>query len=268
MRIPHLLPLLLLAGPAMADISDIVTEFQFADVIILGEIHDNPHHHLIQSDMTAAIQPSAIVFEMFTQEQASIINTLRWEGAGIRAFADDFEWHKTGWPAFGNYARILEADPEGVVFGATPPVQDIEDAKFEGAAAIYGLGAEYYGLTTPLTSDVLSAQSAILTTEYCGEITDNDLAGMIESNRLYAALFADTIFRALDEVGPPVIVITGNAFANEITGLPAVLRAADPSVRVVSLGQFEMIPDNYDDFGHILLSNAVDRKDPCLTPKG
>lgn len=267
MRTTFLISLLFAASPVFADISDIIAEFQQADVIILGEIHDNPHHHIIQSEITKAIQPSAIVFEMFTQEQAETINTLRWADAGLRSLADEFEWHKTGWPAFGNYARILEADPEGVVFGGTAPRDDVNDAMFEGAAVVFGIGAEIYNLYQPLSDVEYKYREAAQVIGNCGTLPEN-ASGLIEAQRLRDALFADTIIRALDEVGGPVIVITGNAAAHNTWGLPAVLTAAFPEILVVSLGQFEVIPDDVTSYTRTLLSNAVYRKDPCLEVKG
>ena len=41
------------------------------DVVILGEIHDNPAHHEVQAERVADIQPRALVFEMLTPEQAA-----------------------------------------------------------------------------------------------------------------------------------------------------------------------------------------------------
>lgn len=268
MRTAYLLSALLFASPAAADIADIVAEFQTADIIILGEIHDNPLHHLIQSDITAEIQPSAIVFEMFTQDQANIINSLRWDGAGLRSLSDTFEWHKSGWPAFGNYARILEADPEGVVFGLTVPAQDLQDAMFEGAAVVYGLGAEVYNLEDALPVAEQQSREAAILAQNCGDLSGRSASGLIEAERLRTALFADTIIQALDEVGAPVIVITGNAMARSDWGLPNAIHSADPNILVFSLGQFEAIPEYINSFSHTLISNSTYRSNPCLTTKG
>ena len=41
------------------------------DVVVLGEVHDNPAHHAHQAQAVASIRPAAIVFEMLTPEQAA-----------------------------------------------------------------------------------------------------------------------------------------------------------------------------------------------------
>lgn len=40
------------------------------DVLIMGELHDNPQHHAEQARAVQIIQPKAVVFEMLTPEEA------------------------------------------------------------------------------------------------------------------------------------------------------------------------------------------------------
>lgn len=44
--------------------------FDGADVVFLGELHDNPGHHARQAAYVAEIAPTALVFEMLTPDQA------------------------------------------------------------------------------------------------------------------------------------------------------------------------------------------------------
>ena len=46
-----------------------------ADVVFLGEVHDNPAHHDRQAAEVARIAPSAIVWEMLTAEKAAVVTT-------------------------------------------------------------------------------------------------------------------------------------------------------------------------------------------------
>ena len=41
-----------------------------AQVVIIGEIHDNPTHHQTQAALVAKLAPKALVFEMLTPAQA------------------------------------------------------------------------------------------------------------------------------------------------------------------------------------------------------
>ncbi len=268
MRIPYILPMILVASSANADISDIIKEFQTADIIILGEVHDNPYHHAIQAEITAAIQPSALVFEMFSPEQAAIINALRWEGAGIGSLEEDLEWAKSGWPSFDFYAQIIKADPEGVVFGGSAPIETVREAVTEGAAKMFGEGAEIYGLDQSLPPDQQSAREANQMEAHCNALPSTMLSGMVEAQRLRDITLADRALRALDEVGAPIIIIAGNGHARDDWGIPAALLIADPNVRVMTLGQLEAEPEGAQPFTHILVSDPVDRPDPCLDFRG
>lgn len=264
MQFPYILPLLLVANTSMADLPDIIDDFRFASVIALGEIHDNPQHHILQAEITAAIQPSALVFEMFSSEQAETINSFRSEGEGMDALSDVFEWHKTGWPPFEQYSQIIQSNPEGVVFGAAVPINDVRDAIFEGAAAIFGVDARVYGLDLSLSPEEQTARESNQFEAHCGALPEEQLAGMVEAQRLRDAVLADTVIRALEQVGGPVIVITGNGHAREDWGFTAVLKSFAPDIVIMTLGQFESEPEEPQPFTHILVSEPVDREDPCL----
>ncbi len=268
MRIPYVLPMMLLANFATADTAKMIEDFSFAGVIVLGEIHDNPQHHILQAEITAEMQPSALVFEMFSTAQAEIINTSRWEGIGIEALADTFAWHKSGWPAFENYAQIIRASPESVIYGAAAPIDDVRDAMFEGAATVFGEDAPFFGLDKPLPAEQQTAREANQMQAHCNALPKDQLAGMVEAQRLRDAVLADTVVRALDEVGGPIIVITGNGHARDDWGLAVALDTLIPDLVVMSLGQFEVMPEGAQPFTHISVSDPVERDDPCLELKG
>lgn len=268
MRFIYLLPFLLAANIAKADLPAVISDFRGADVIILGEIHDNPQHHETQAEIAAEIQPSALVFEMFNTPQAETINAKRWEGGGIKSLAEVFNWNQSGWPKFAYYADIIQASPDSVVFGAATPIDDVRDAMFEGAATIFGEGAEIYGLDQQLPTPLQTAREANQREAHCNALPEDQLAGMVEAQRLRDAILADTIFLALDEIGGPVIVITGNGHARQDWGLPAILRLAAPDMVVMTLGQFEAEPEGMQPFTHIIISDPIDREDPCLDLRG
>jgi len=53
---------------------DWIARLTDADVALLGEIHDNPEHHVRQAEAIASLAPSAVVFEMLTPEQAETLS--------------------------------------------------------------------------------------------------------------------------------------------------------------------------------------------------
>src|SRR4249919_2552978 len=123
------------AEPAPPDVSGVVSAGRSADIVILGEIHDNPTHHATQAAVVAALRPAALVFEMIPQSLEDEVNALRERGAGRDQLAAALHWSDTGWPDFAFYASVLEAAPEARVFGAGQPREDVRRAAAEGAAA-------------------------------------------------------------------------------------------------------------------------------------
>ena len=53
-----------------------------ADVIILGEVHDNAHHHQVQAELVTMLRPKALVWEMITQDQAERLTPQILQDAG------------------------------------------------------------------------------------------------------------------------------------------------------------------------------------------
>src|SRR4051794_8681519 len=104
--------LALLAAAEPTSVSRLVTMARHADIVVLGEIHDNPDHHRNQAEIVAALQPAALVFEMIPQAREDEVNTLRSEGASPDAIAKALDWTASGWPDFSFYAPILEAAPK------------------------------------------------------------------------------------------------------------------------------------------------------------
>ena len=58
-----------------------------ADIVLLGEVHDNPAHHITQTELVTRLQPAALVFEMLTDGQAQSVTPQLREDADALADA-------------------------------------------------------------------------------------------------------------------------------------------------------------------------------------
>ncbi len=231
-----------------------------ADVIILGETHDNPAHHQVQAGWVTALKPKALVFEMLTEAQAAAdAPELRSDQAALGAALG---WADSGWPDFAMYYPILAAS-DAPIYGAAVPRETVQ-AAFDGdVMALFGEGAAAYGLADPLPEAQLSARLDLQFDAHCKAMPREALGGMIEVQRLRDANLARAVVRALDEVGPPVAVITGNGHARRDWGVPSYLARVAPELSVFVLGQSEdaVMPDG--GFDLVLDAPAVERPDPC-----
>lgn len=235
------------------------------DIVVIGEIHDNPAHHRVQAEIVAALQPAAIVFEMIPQEHEATVNELRAQGADRAALAAALDWEASGWPDFGYYARILEAAPQAQVFGAGQPMADVRRSMVEGAAGVFGPDASIYGLDQPLPPEEQAAREAIQAAAHCDQLAPETLPGMVEAQRFRDAGLADAaLWARVMTGGGQVVVITGSAHADKVRGMPAMIALADPETSVVALGQFESAPDAEEAFDMAFVAPAAEREDPCL----
>ncbi len=230
-----------------------------ADVVVLGEAHDNPHHHARQAEIVAEIQPAALVFEMLTDPQARA----HIPGADEETLAAAFDWSVSGWPAFSMYYPIFAAAPEARVFGAAVTRVAARQAMSDGLAFTFGIGAGAYGLNDPLPPEEQESREALQMSAHCDALPLDVLPAMVDIQRLRDAQLAKMALRAFELTGGPVVVITGNGHARTDWGMPVYLRRAAPEVTIVSLGQGEDAQPPAGTFDVIEDAPSIERPDPC-----
>ncbi len=257
---------LLLAGaaaPAFAaeiDAADLRT-LPRADVVILGEVHDNPDHHANQASAVAALQPTALVFEMLTPDQAARVTPANRGDAA--ALAEALDWADSGWPDFAMYHPIFTAAPAAEIFGAALPREEARALFGQSAAEAFGPEAALFGLDQPLDPDEQAAREADQLAAHCDAIPEEMLPDMVLVQRLRDARLAQVALNAVESGGGPVAVITGTGHARTDQGIPAKLAHAAPGIQVLSLGQLEAAPEGDPPFDLWIVTDPVDRPDPC-----
>lgn len=253
----------LAACPALADqISPAELDgLPHADVVFLGEVHDNPDQHANQARAVAAIKPAALVFEMLTPGQAEAGADAPRDDAGALGAALD--WAGKGWPDFAIYYPIFAAAPDARLYGAGVPRDAARQAFGRGASAAFGPGAGRFGLDQPLPEDEQTTREAEQMEAHCNALPEEMLGGMVEAQRLRDAKLAQAAAQALADTGGPVAVITGNGHARRDRGAPRALGLALPGVVMLSLGQFETDAPGAPPYDLWLVTKAARREDPC-----
>lgn len=249
------------ACPAAAtEISSVdLARIHAADVLILGEVHDNEQHHRTQALAVGLMKPKALVFEMLTEDQAQ---TARSDAA--KAWAD------SGWGDFDLYAPIFKAAAQAAIYGANLPRGQVKEAVAQGAAKSFGAEAALYGLAEALSPDDQAAREAEQAAAHCNALPPDLLPGMVQAQRLRDAALARAVVQAMAETGGPVVVITGSGHARKDQGVPSVLALAAPSLSVVSVGQLESDPGPDAPYDFWIVTPPQPRDDPCagLAPQG
>lgn len=234
-----------------------------SDILVLGEVHDNPHHHTRQAEIVAGVKPKALVFEMLTGVQAEAYVP----GADADSLAAAFGWAEAGWPDFEMYHPIFAAAPQARVFGAAIPRAVARQSMTDGLAVAFGEQAAAYGLTTPLAEEQQQARESFQMAAHCNALPQDMLPRMVDIQRLRDAQLARVAREALDLTGGPVVVITGNGHARSDWGVPVYLRHIAPDISVMALGQGEDGLPPVGTFDVIVDSPGVARGDPCAAFK-
>lgn len=253
----HALALLMFAPTALAAGG----VFDGADVVFLGELHDNPAHHLRQAELVSELAPTALVFEMLTQAQADLVSPeLVADEAALEAALG---WNDSGWPDFSMYYPIFAAAPEAAYFGAAVPRDVARAAMAEGLHTGFRGEAEAFGLTTPLPEEQQARREALQLAAHCDAMPEEMLPIMVDIQRLRDAELAYSAVQAFEAHGGPVVVITGNGHARMDWGAPVYLMAAAPALRIAALGQGEDDGAPSGLFNVVESAPPAERGDPC-----
>lgn len=257
-----IMAVILAAAPLVAEqiMPDRLDQLPQVDVVFVGETHDNAVHHLNQARAVAAVSPAAMVFEMLTPQQAALMPADRADAVALEKILG---WNAAGWPDFAMYYPIFAAAPAARIYGADVADADVKRAVSLGAAVVFGIDAARYGLTLALPPVDQAARVAEQQTAHCDALPPGLLPGMVQVQRLRDAALARAVIQAVAETGGPVVVITGSGHARRDRGVPAVLRLAAPTLRVLAIGQFSADPGPDVPFDLWLRAPAADAVDPC-----
>jgi uncharacterized iron-regulated protein len=244
-----------------------------ADVVYLGEQHDNPTHHshqraVVEALVARGVRP-ALAFEMLEEDQQAAVDQAL---AGARSAGDLDErlrWRTRGWPDMGMYQPLFE-----IAAREKLPViaLDLDPAVSRRIAreGLGSLGARADGLASRLPADTAreEAIAGVIREGHCGLLPDARLPTMVDAWHARNVTMARRLAAVLDR-GLTVVVIVGRGH-QAAGGLPAQLAALRPGTRQLVVDMIETPPDARPEAAvgaaagdTIWLTPAVERGDPC-----
>lgn len=241
-----------------------------AEVVVLGEAHDNPVHHARQARLVRALAPGGLAFEMVPAGSEEGIEVFLAQGGAPDEIGPAIGWERLGWPDWRLYAPIFEAAPGAYIAGGAPARAEIRQAVARGAAEAWGRDAGEVGLDRPLDAETRRDLEDQMIAAHCDRIPRLAARAMLEAQRFKDARLAKAALRALERGGGRAALITGNEHARSDRGAPAYLRRLAPGVEVVSVGMVEL-PAGADPvaaargraYDYVWFSATVKRPDPC-----
>lgn len=262
MRLLSGLIALALAAPAFAGPLDeaALDALPPAQVVFLGETHDNSHHHAGQARALAGLAPAAVVWEMLTPDQAA---RLPEDLSDPETVAGAVGWAESGWPDFALYHPLMLAAPGALHVGAGVSRSEARRVFRESLAAVFGPGAARFGLEGDLPGAEAGARGQQMVDSHCGALPEEIIPSMVAAQRLRDARLAGAALEALAATGGPVAVIAGSGHARTDWGAPALVARAAPEVTVLSLAFLEAEPEEPAPFDLWLVTPPAEREDPC-----
>lgn len=286
-----------LRAGAVSDADTLARALALARFPLLGEIHDNPDHHLWQAWGIRAIsklrgarivegapQIDMIAMEMLSVDQYDGIDKFYGRNARVprkrkpKAFGRLVNWEKSGWPDFAIYEPIIaQAQYEQIaVVPASPSRTDNRGVSKSGVAAHLGEPeVARLALAAPLEPALQTDLLAEIKNSHCGLMPEKHFPRMAEVQRYRDAVMADALLSAGDQKG--AILIAGNGHTRRDRGVALYLEDRGvASDRIVSVGMVEVIPGKNEVsdyelkasngalmYDFVVFTPRKDREDPC-----
>jgi uncharacterized iron-regulated protein len=240
-----------------------------AEVVYLGELHDNAQHHAIQARILETLVADgnhpALAFEMVPETRQAALD------AAVRSDADRaevdrrLEWSAQGWPDFAMYWPLFElARKNGLPVVAT----DIDPSVSRriGRNGLGAAGEDPARLRSAMPDDPGRDKGIAqrIRAAHCNRISESRALRMLESWYARNVVIARRVGDAL-ALAPQVVVIMGRGHASP-GAVTEQLQAIRPGTRQLVVGLFEgQADDLLEGIADVVwITPGRPHEDPCL----
>jgi uncharacterized iron-regulated protein len=242
-----------------------------ADIVLLGEQHDNPVDHALRGALITAFatQRPAVVFEQFADRDTPIPPP--GPDQTVEAWLDAFGFDRKGW-RWPLHAPVVDAAIAHArsLWGANLSREELMPVVSEGASAVRAPIRQLMD-QAPLDSAAAAALDATLQESHCGELPQSMIAGMRTAQVARDAAMARALLLAGAGNGQrPEWLIAGNGHVRRDLAVPRILREAVPQARVLAVGLLERetngaLPAAADrrTYDLVIVTPRAQRDDPC-----
>ncbi len=248
-----------------------------ADVLLLGETHDNPQHHenqqkLLKARIESGARPALVMEQLNAENQPELDQALAGSNrddvlnsvTGLIKFAD--------WKPYRPLLDIAIANKLPVI-AANVSSKHLQPVIWHGYSAYDADELKRLAVEEVWSESRQNYLATHMGGAHCGELRDELRVGLTRSQRLRDALMADS---AVSSIGRGVIAIVGRDHARRDTGLPLYFAARAPLAHIFSIGFVEVSAEKTDPkayeaksatgdtpFDVIWFTPRAKRADPC-----
>lgn len=248
-------------------VDELLRRMRQADVVLLGELHDNPHHHARRAELLLGLGGAApVVAEQLPHGDAfTLPATARGDALRDALQAAGFEADAWGWPRYEPlFAAVARSGAR--LRGGNLDLEAVRRAAREGATALPADLTRRID-AAPLTPAALSALNDDLQRGHCGQLPTRALPGMVAAQRARDASMAATLLAEVDQLRAtgrqgPVLLLAGNGHVRRDYGVPTLLTQRQPALKLLSIGFAESggADASYD---VTWITPPAQREDPC-----
>ncbi len=245
-----------------------------ADIVLIGEVHDNAAQHRMRLAWLEALTRDrrvVIALEQFDAEhQRELDRALAADAmrsayddslsSRARAVAEAARFDFRGWD-WDLYRPVVELAlrrrlPLVAANLSTRAIARIARGEAPATPAPVGWSAADRRMLRESIRD-----------GHCGLLPENSLDAMAEAQRSRDARIAQAVADARHTTGLPVVLLAGNGHVRRDIGVPRHLALLRPADRIVSIGLLESAGNAADTpgdgFDHVVRTKAHPREDPC-----
>ena len=243
-------------------------------VLLIGERHDHPDHHLLQAQILRLFSQEhpkstlIVAFEMLDQDDEEI---LKKNYKNSQDFEDDTKWDKSGWPTFSLYKPIIDAlvDLNAIPIAGSPTRTLVHKTMKTGIGALEQ-NKEALSLLrrNPLSPSKANSLRKQIIESHCGYANPSLIKAMTIGQRLKDAWMAQRMVSSLRKKPHRIAaLIAGNGHTRRDRGVPHYIRELDG---VLTIGLFEIRADkahpaDYElsNFDIVIFTPRLNNDDPC-----
>jgi len=235
---------------AFVSLNSVFSELEKAQFVLLGEIHTNKDHHLLQAQFLAAIAKSAkkaprLVVEMIDESFQPLLNEYRSANpTDTQGLGNILKWQKRGWGKWENYQPIFDVAYQYKleIFSGNLDRDDVRRIGRGGAKSLKVTEKNKFALDVPFSEQQSKLLNDMLFESHCKMVPRTALSPMKLVQQVRDGIMANQMLDA--PAGSTAVLIAGNGHTRLDWATPRILRARAPEAKIISVAFVEVTGDD------------------------